>query len=186
MSTQESDVIETITLQVRAGDGGRPLAVTQQDGTLHDIWGYRLAVGAVGLGLIAFLIGAAVIVATGATVPSQYWTSGSAISGALLGILAPDPARKEVPSRIQPPTAPPTKLTGLPSFLIEKSVAAVVGLVHAIEDLWSNRAVLILAAVFGVAVWRTIEDNTTEWQALAAAAGGALIGTLAPPPKKSA
>jgi hypothetical protein len=59
-----------------------------------DTGGYRIAVGGVALGLVMFLVGAAVIRATGHDVPVEYWSSGSAISGALFGILAPTPRTK--------------------------------------------------------------------------------------------
>ena len=65
---------------------------------------YRIAVGALGVALVAFLIGAAVIAAGGKPVPTQYWASGSGIGGAIIGILAPTP-------KSGPPTARKNQFT---------------------------------------------------------------------------
>jgi hypothetical protein len=56
-------------------------------------------------------------------------------------------------------------------------------LANAIRDLWANRALLILAAVFGVSVAFAIARNSAELETVAAAAGGALVGLLAPHPE---
>jgi Na+/melibiose symporter-like transporter len=125
---------------------------------------YRIAVGALGLALVAFLIGAAVIAAGGKPVPTQYWASGSGIAGAIIGILAPSPKAVTPPNR----TNPVTRLFG--------------PFADAIRDLWTNRSLFILAAVFGVSVAFAIARNSAELETVAAAAGGALVGLLAPPP----
>jgi hypothetical protein len=123
---------------------------------------YRIAVGTLGLAVVAFLIGAAVIASGGEPVPTQYWSSGSAIAGAIIGILAPAPARVE--------PAP------------KKTATAVVGSVFA--ELWKNRAVVILMGVFGVSAAFAISRGSAELEPVAAAAGGALVGLLAPSPGK--
>jgi hypothetical protein len=122
---------------------------------------YRIAVGTLGLAVVAFLIGAAVIAAGGKPVPTQYWSSGSAIAGAIIGILAPTPKR----------VAPQAK-----------KATAVVGSVFA--ELWKNRAVIILMGVFGVSAAFAISRGSAELETVAAAAGGALVGLLAPSPGK--
>src|SRR5437016_5765621 len=100
-----------------------------------DLWASRIAIGAVGLGLVAFLIGAALIAAGGKPVPTQYWSTGSAISGALIGILAPPPRRL---SNRAPQTA----------GRVRTALAEIGAL---LKDLWKNRQLLILAVVFAVA-----------------------------------
>jgi hypothetical protein len=130
-----------------------------------DPFAYRIAVGAIGMALVAFLIGAAIIAAGGKPIPTQYWTTGSSIAGALLGILAPPP--KSV-------TRPTARQNGL-----MKGLATIRAL---LIDLWKNRAVLLLLAVFGVSVGFGVSSNSPELLGIAGAAGGALIGLLAPPP----
>jgi Na+/melibiose symporter-like transporter len=120
---------------------------------------YRIAVGTLGLAVVAFLIGAAVIAAGGKPVPTQYWSSGGAIAGAIIGILAP------TPNRVAPK---------------EEKAAAVVGSVF--RELWKNRAVIILMGVFGVSAAFAISHGSAELETVAAAAGGALVGLLAPSP----
>lgn len=56
---------------------------------------YSIAVGAVGLAVVAFLIGAAMIAASGNPVPTEYWSAGSG----LLGILAPEPDEESAAGR---------------------------------------------------------------------------------------
>jgi hypothetical protein len=121
---------------------------------------YRIAVGAVGAALVVFLIGAAWITADGLPVPTQYWSSGSAIAGALLGILAPTPTKTD-----------PDKVTGVWN-----------NIVTAWNNLWDNRALLILLFVFVASLLFSITSSSAQLQTVAAASGGALIGLLAPPP----
>jgi Na+/melibiose symporter-like transporter len=124
---------------------------------------YWIAVGALGVALVAFLIGAAVIAAGGKPVPTQYWATGSAISGAIIGIVAPAPTR------------------GTPSR--ESRVRRLMGWFgDAVADLWNNRALLILSAVFAASLTLAVVRNSAPLETVAAAAGGALIGLLAPPP----
>jgi hypothetical protein len=59
---------------------------------LRDNVGYRIAVGGVGLALVAFAIGAGVAFATGHQPTQDFWTIASGLAGALVGILAPTPA----------------------------------------------------------------------------------------------
>jgi len=129
---------------------------------------YRIAVGALGVALVAFLVGAAVIAAGGKPVPTQFWASGSGIAGAIIGILAPSPEKAE-PYKAANPNLPKEGFAGL---------------VNLVKDLWSNRAVLILGAVFGVSIAFAIAYSSAELETVAAAAGGALVGLLAQPPEK--
>ncbi|HWC86441.1 MAG TPA: hypothetical protein VG388_07875 [Solirubrobacteraceae bacterium] len=126
----------------------------------EDPLAYRIAVGTLGVALVAFLIGAAVIAAGGKPVPTQYWTTGSSIAGALLGILAPTPTK--------------TAAAG-PRGLVANIAVAV-------KDLWTNRALLLLLVVFIASVVLGVTSNSPELLGVAGAAGGALIGLLAPPP----
>jgi Na+/melibiose symporter-like transporter len=128
---------------------------------------YRIAVAALGLAVVAFLIGAAVIAAGGKPVPTQYWSSGGAIAGAIIGILAP------TPERVEPKAKKATRVA---------KATAVVGSVFA--ELWNNRAVIILMGVFGVSAAFAISRGSAELETVAAAAGGALVGLLAPSPGK--
>ena len=129
---------------------------------------YRIAVGTLGLAVVAFLIGAAVIAAGGKPVPTQYWSAGGAIAGAVVGILAPAPKRVS-------PTTPAAAAK-------REKVWGAIG--SALVELWTNRAVIILMAVFGVSAAFTISRGSAELETVAAAAGGALVGLLAPSPGK--
>lgn len=53
--------------------------------------GYEIAVGGVGLALVAFAIAAAVILGNGHDPTQPFWTIASGLAGALIGILAPSP-----------------------------------------------------------------------------------------------
>jgi hypothetical protein len=111
-----------------------------------------------------------------ATVPQQLWTTISALGGGLLGILAPSPA-------------PSAATKGKPAPQDKRRfVRGVIkigrGLVILGKDIWSNRAIVILLAVFGVSVAFGISDNSAPLQALAGASGGVLVGMLAPSPGK--
>jgi hypothetical protein len=61
------------------------------DSPMESRTSYSLAVVAVGTALVALFAGACVIVAVGHEVPQQLWAAGSALSGALVGILIPTP-----------------------------------------------------------------------------------------------
>lgn len=131
---------------------------------IEDVWGYRIAVAGVGAALVAFLIGAAIIAAGGNPVPTQYWSVGSGLAGGLLGILAPSPTKAIVTSdakREKP-------------FISHLAAFA--------SDIWNNRAVVLLLALFVVSVIFAAKNNSPELDTLAAAAGGALVGLLGPSP----
>lgn len=131
---------------------------------LEDNIAYRIAVGAIGVALVAFLIGAAIIAAGGNPVPSQYWSTGSGLAGGLLGILAPNPTKNQ-------PTDEGRQVKPVLSW-----VAAV------IKDVWDNRTVVLLLLLFIASAVLAAWKNSPELETVAAAAGGALVGLLAPPP----
>jgi hypothetical protein len=175
MSTQPGDLIETVTLEVRAaGDGAKPITVGVPASTaVHDIWAFRAAVVAVGVALSVFLVGAAVIFAVTKEVPNQYWTAGSAISGALIGIL--------VPSKADQPTQ---KVAG---DATEQKGGNGKSKSQIAEWSSENLRMVILFVIFLVSVvLGATLSSTQEFHSLAAASAGALIGVLVPAPSREA
>ncbi len=144
---------------------------------MDDRWAYRLAVGFVGLALVAFVIGVAVVAAAGKMVPQQLWDAGSALAGAVLGILQPQPRKPSV-------TAPLAEITGSLTVLRQPARAAWQGLSDFARELWLNRSVVILLGIFGVSIAFGAHNNAPELRSLAAAAGGVLIGILVPTPSR--
>jgi len=171
MNDLREDTLNEVKDDARPPGAGDPPAPAEPAVTTvaEDPIAYRIAVGSIGLALVAYLIGAAVIAAGGKPVPTQYWTAGTGLAGALLGILAPTPKPAE-----QRTTREET------DRWIEKLGT---GIANVARDLWNNRAVLILMIVFGVSLGFAIANNSSQLEAVAAAAGGALIGLLAPPPR---
>ncbi len=137
----------------------------------RDTGAYRIAVGAVGFALVVVLAGLCVIVAVGkgTEIPKELWTITSALGGGLLGLLAPSPTQSSAAMTDQGKSVP-EKLTR-PLKILAK-------------DVWANRSVVILLLVFGVAVVFGAASDSAQFQALAGASGGALIGLLAPTPGK--
>ena len=137
----------------------------------RDTGAYRIAVGAVGSALVVVLVGLCVIVAVGRgeEIPKELWTITSALGGGLLGLLAPSPAPSSAPDT-EPGTNVSEKLTR-PLKILGK-------------DIWANRSVVILLAVFAISVAFGAANDSAQFQALAGASGGALIGLLAPTPGK--
>jgi len=177
MSTPPGDLIETVTLEVRAaGDGARSVAVTSPPAEIHDVWAYRVAVVSIGTALSVFLIGAAVIFAVTKTVPEQYWTAGSAISGALIGLLVPSKAEpKESPREVpgQQPSAQGAGRAEEPWWMKAQTM----------QLLAENLRLVVLLAIFIASVVLTAAvEPTQELRSLAAASGAALIGLLVPAP----
>jgi hypothetical protein len=164
-----------------------------------DKQGYRIAVAGVGIGLVAFIFGAAIVLKTGHHVSREYWTAGSAISGALLGLLAPSPkatksgragaashaamlaeAHLQAASAIEEAGTTPASMAVAAAHTEAakaNSEAAATG-----RPLTGAVAAGVLLVVFAVSLWAGIDYNLTQIQALAAAAGGALIGLIAPSP----
>lgn len=144
---------------------GQP-SLTGPPAVIEDVWGYRIAVAGVAATLVAFLIGAAVIAAGGNPVPTQYWSVGSGLAGGLLGILAPSPTKAVVTDQAKHDKP----------FISHLAAFA--------SDVWNNRTVVLLLALFIVSVLFAAKNNSPELDTLAAAAGGALVGLLGPTTKQ--
>jgi|GEM_PF-4062956 len=146
----------------------------------HDLWFYRLAVGGVSVSLVTFLIGAAIVGATGhaAGMVNEYWVIGAGLAGALVGIIAPSPAQRRPPS----PASRRAPKTGLQKVggMIGGSIS---GSSRLLTPLWQP---LALAAVLALTLWQLAEVRSGQIDAvlrtLAAGSAGALLGLLAPPP----
>jgi hypothetical protein len=162
-----------------------------------DKQGYRVAVGGLGLGLVAFIFGAALVLRTGHHVSSEYWTAGSAISGALLGLLAPNPsaskhAKAAAASRAAAEAtahaavaAAASGTTPAGNAVVNAHTAAAEANAEAAKagaPITGAVALVALFIVFTVSLIVGIDDNLTQMQSLAAAAGGAIIGLIAPSP----
>jgi hypothetical protein len=175
-----------------------------QQGGYPQLTPVSLALVAVGTGLVVFLAGVCVIVAVGKTVPSELWSSGSALSGGLLGLLVPSPSSSATVNSPPPaggaaspagaPPAPAAPLAGAPPApaapLAVKGRGAAAGpeigaLKGFFVDMLTNRTALTLLIVFAGAILVplfTSAGESTELHALAAGAAAALLGMLAPPP----
>ena len=140
----------------------------------RDVWTYRIAVASVGVALVAFLVGVSVVLANGHTVPGHLWDAGSAIAGALLGILVPEPSK---PAALAADAFVPA---GSAFSRAARSVWR--GAKAAGHEVWANRSITVLTAIFGLTTAFGIVDNVSLLQQLASASGGALIGQLAPSP----
>lgn len=138
-------------------------------GDPRDTAAFRIAVSAVGFALVIVLAGLCVIVAVGRgdEIPKELWTITSALGGGLLGLLAPSPKPSSA-TETQPAESVPKKLTRSLKILA--------------TDVWANRSVVILLIVFAVSVALGAINESGQFQALAAASGGALVGLLAPTP----
>ncbi len=166
-----------------------------------DKQGYRIAVAGVGLGLVAFIFGAAIVLKTGHHVSREYWTAGSAISGALLGLLAPSPkatkrgkaaaashaatlaqAHEQAAIALERQAKDAGVAPGTAATAHAAAAKANTEAVEAVRPLTGAVAAGLLLVVFGVSLWAGIKYDLTQIQALAAAAGGALIGLIAPSP----
>jgi len=60
----------------------------------HDVWVYRMVVAALGLAVLASLIGAIVLAMDGHPTPESLIALGSAAVGGLAGLLAPSPLHR--------------------------------------------------------------------------------------------
>jgi hypothetical protein len=143
----------------------------------HDQIGYRIAVAAIGTALISALAGLCVIVAMGEAdeIPKELWTTVSALGGGLLGLLAPSP------------TSPITKDSKVKVKVKENGEDKVEDKQATSSSSFGkavsmNISVVVLLVVFGVAIAGAMISDSTQFEALAAASGAALIGLLAPSP----
>ena len=119
----------------------------------------RVAAVALGFSVIAVVIGLCVSAAVSATIPNQLWLFGNTLAGALLGLLIPSPAQKEKPTVAAPNPA--------------KTVAV---------EIWHNRVFLALLFIFVFSAIYSDATGSKELLSVAGAAGGALLGLLAPSP----
>jgi len=97
-------------------------------------------------------------------VPTLYWSTGSGLAGALIGILSPSPTAY-------------SRTHGMP-----KTPNPALEVRDAITDLFKNRELLILTVMFSASLYSGITNHSRELVSLAAATGGALLGLLAPSP----
>ena len=159
-----------------------------------------LAVGAVGAALVVLFIGAGVILGVGHTVPTEFWAAASSLSGALVGLLSPQPATKGALQRqatqlhALAAAAPPEQSAALvaraeavrtaapssSSYDLRVVMLSIVGVIAFIVGI-----VLALNVGHHVATTTTAYDNAVKNAAdtliaLGSGAAGAVIGFLAP------
>jgi hypothetical protein len=162
-------------------------------GEPRDAWAYRLAIGGVGLALVSFLIGGAIIGASGHAkeMVQEYWTIGAALSGALVGILAPSPRQKRAAAGEgasagagaaggEGAAAGAGAAGGAGNGKKEKS--------SPFEKFLSMIDVALLFLVVVGSLLLAPEVNATDaalLRTIAAAAAGAIVGLLAPSPIKT-
>jgi hypothetical protein len=170
----------------------------------------EIALIAVGTGLVVFLAGVCVIAAVGKQVPSELWSAGSALSGGLLGILAPSPSSPILGkggtgagsgggSTSGKTTATEGTTTTTDAISTREPLTAADGSTPSIweligklfkrflADTGTNRTVVTLVIVFGLAILVplvTSAAESTELHALAAGSGAALLGMLASSPSE--
>jgi hypothetical protein len=171
-----------------------------------------LAVSAVGAALIVLFAGAGVILAVGHVVPTEFWAAASSLSGALVGLLAPQPATKgamvrragqyhalaAVAAAAEPADTKSASLTRVAndatkaaqdpntkSYDLRIVLLSVVGM-----------AAFVVGIVLAFSVGRHIASATTAYDtavrnaadtliALGSGAAGAVIGLLAPSPARN-
>lgn len=147
----------------------------------QDKGAYRIAVAVVGGALMVVLAGICVAVTVGFghkehEIPHELWTTASALAGALLGIIAPSPALTTAKQDKSPLESYKWYERGV--IKLGRAIV-IVG-----KDIWNNRALVVLLGVFAASIAVGAAEKSVQLQALAAASGGALIGMLAPSPKK--
>jgi hypothetical protein len=167
-----------------------------------------LAVGAVGAALMILFTGAGVILAVGNSVPTEFWAAASSLSGALIGLLAPQPATKGRLRRRaaeqqdlattmvrdpSDPTAGPEAATTMANVLMAKAASSDVKKVDVrvvalfVVGLLAFGGGIVLALKVGahtpaqVTAYDTAVKNVADTLiALGSGAAGALVGLLAP------
>ncbi|HEY7960338.1 MAG TPA: hypothetical protein VID29_00315 [Solirubrobacteraceae bacterium] len=182
----------------------------QPPGEPRDAWAYRLAICGVGLALVAFLIGGAIIGASGHAkeMVKEYWTIGAALSGALVGILAPSPRQmrtgkvealaaqakdRAALEAAEALAAAAPGAGGPPAIARERAAAATAAatadpLSHLGAALLSIFDVLLMFGIVVACILLAPEVNATDaalLRTIAAAAAGAILGLLAPSPIKT-
>lgn len=161
---------------------------------------------AVGAALVVLFAGASLVLAVGESVPTQLWAAASALSGALVGILAPAPATKAAGRRhaaqqrslaaaaaAQGAEARKDALAEAAAITDAAASAAGTVDVRAIALLAVGIVALALGIIMALGVGDHVAAQATQRDlavknvadtliALGAAAAGAVVGLLAPPP----
>jgi hypothetical protein len=167
---------------------------------VKDIDSGTTAIAAVGAALVVLFIGGGVTLAVGHVLPTEFWAAASSLSGALVGLLAPQPATKGTLQRqaLQLHALAAVAPDNKKAHLIERANQATSNV--ATSNTFDVRAVLLssvglVAFVVGIVLALQVGDHTTATAydtavknaadtliALGSGAAGALIGLLAPTP----
>jgi hypothetical protein len=152
-----------------------------------------LVVVGLGAALVVFFAGVATAISVGHTPPTEMWAAGSAVSGALIGLLVPQ-TRHKGPSPTGP-ADPATAAGGTPSDkppLTPQALtlpSAGTPIPAAFILLFFFVATLVMGVLLAAGTFvppkefvASLQSVTTAVIALASAAGSALIGLLAPVP----
>ena len=147
----------------------------QQQPSSYDPWVYRLAIGGIGAALVAFLICGGIIgISNHANaMVKEYWTIGAALSGALVGIIAPSPRQKKE-SAHQLATA--AKSAGGQKVTRPEATKVLFAPVY---------QPFLLVVALGISLWLGSELDAADAavvRTIAGASAGALIGLLVPSP----
>jgi hypothetical protein len=171
--------------------------------------GYRIAVGGVGLALVASAIAAGLGFVAGHDPPQAFWTIVSGLSGGLLGLLAPTPTPKSgdvaaahktaaqasgqaavahLQAAAQVGLAPGDQAAAAESAATAAtaSAASYAQAVRAEKTNWLAFALLLVLFVIFELVLLFVppaKDVSSQLLELASAAAGAAIGLLGPSPK---
>jgi hypothetical protein len=137
-----------------------------------------------GAALVVFFAGTTAAVAAGQTVPSALWASGSAISGALVGVLLPAPKAKERHERAADAATDPATATEHRELAASTpDTTTTVRALVVIFLVMLGLSIVIAAGVFNPQHAFGAEPLTNISKAvlaLASASGSALIGIYAP------
>lgn len=159
-----------------------------------------LAVAAVGAALIVLFIGAGIILGVGHSIPTEFWAAASSLSGALVGLLSPQPATKGSLQRqatqlhTLAATAPPEQTSALLARADAATTAAPTSSNYDLRVILLS-AVGAIAFIVGIVLALNVGDHTaaatTAYDtaiknaadtliALGSGAAGAVVGLLAP------
>jgi hypothetical protein len=156
--------------------------------TPQDPISYRMAVGAFGLALLAFVIVAGIAVAVGAQIPDKFWVLGTSIAGILAGILVPptegqkdaQEARAQIRARAVASDDPAAGLA-------TAQAGDTSPFSHGVD--WRLVVLGVLFAgcgIVGLVLENTGHQGATQLFAVAGATGAAALGILIPSPKATA
>jgi hypothetical protein len=163
----------------------------------------NVVVFGLGIALVVFFAGATAAIAAGHTPPTALWAAGGAVSGGLIGLLAPSPGAKK---RHEDAAAAAESLLrnahaeadregaqrAAATALEHRTAAAdpeipVIGLLVIFAALLALSVILATGEVFNPpkTFVGPMKNLTTAVVALTSAAGSALIGVYAPTPSRS-